>query len=116
MDGQELNAIYDGYSYMPLLLSHSNMIGLSHLWDYEATSTNHWVPSYGMFSKLYFNRMMGGNFKEGKKYSDFKKNHGPPHWRFNARYDPIESNEYLISKGVDIQALKELHKKDVVPA
>lgn len=116
MNGQELNAIYDGYSYMPLLLSHSNMIGLSHTWDYEPTATNHWVPSYGMFSNLYFKNMMSGNFKEGKKYSDFKKNHGPPHWRFNARYDPLESNEYLISKGVDIEQLRSLHKKDVSTA
>ena len=56
MDGQELNAIYDGYSYMPLLLSHSNMIGLSHLWDYEPATNNHWVPSYGLFAKWYFGR------------------------------------------------------------
>lgn len=117
MNGQELNAIYDGYSYMPLLLSHSNMIPFSHLYDYEPTSLNHWVPSYGLFSQRYFKTMMNQNFKEGKNYSDFKKNHGPPHWRYNARYDPLESNEYLQSKAVDIEALRNIHKKgDVTTA
>ena len=112
MEGKELNGIYDGYSYMPFYVSHSNMIPFSHLWDYEPCSTNHWVPTYGLFSRLYFTRMMSVNFKEGKKYSDFKKNFGPPNWRYAARYDPIESNEYLQSKSVDIEALKSIHKKD----
>jgi len=111
MAGRELNGVYDGYSYMPFYVAHSNMIPFSHTWDYEPTATNHWVPSYGLFSKFYFSRMMGANFKEGKKYSDFKKNFGPPHWRYAARYDPIESNEYLLSKSVDIEALKDTHKK-----
>jgi len=45
------------------------------------------------------------NFKEGKKYNSFNKDHGPPHWKISARYDPIEKNEYLLGKGVDIDAL-----------
>lgn len=111
MDGKDLNAVYDGYSYMPFYVAHSNMIPFQHLWDYEPTSLNHWVPSYGLFSNLYFKRMMGVNFKEGKKYSDFKKNYGPPNWNYAARFDPLESNEYLQSRSVDVEALKNIHKK-----
>lgn len=92
MEGKELNAVYDGYSYMPFFLSHSNMIPFSHLYDYEPTATNHWVPSYGLFSKMYFSQMMSSNFKVGKKYSGFKKNFGPPNWNYAARYDPLEAN------------------------
>jgi hypothetical protein len=56
------------------------------------------------------------NYKEGKKYNSFNKDHGPPHWRISARYDPIEKNEYLLSKGVDIEALveKQGHRKNLL--
>jgi hypothetical protein len=50
MEGKELNGIYDGYTYMPFYLSHSNATCFQHTWDYEPTSRNHWVPNYGMFS------------------------------------------------------------------
>jgi hypothetical protein len=53
----------------------------------------------------------------GDKYSNLDKNHGPPHRHYNASYDPLEHNEYLQGKGVDVEALKNVHKKgDVVPA
>ena len=44
--------------------------------------------------------------KETEKFSSFKKTHGPPHYSFSASYDPLEKNEYLLSKDVDIKALK----------
>ena len=81
------------------------MTQFSHLWDFEPTSNNHWVPNYGLFSQLYFSQQLKSNFKEGKKYNSFNKDHGPPHWKISARYDPIEKNEYLLGKGVDIDAL-----------
>jgi len=51
MEGKELNGVYDGYSYMPFYLSHSNASCFQHLWDYEPASKNHWVPNYGLFSR-----------------------------------------------------------------
>lgn len=111
MNGQTLNGIYNGYSYMPFLLSHSHMIPFSHLWDYEPAGNNHWVPSYGLFSRGYFSWSLSNSMKEAKKYSDFNQSFGPPNWRYAARFDPLESNEYLLQKAVDIEALKNIHNK-----
>ena len=111
MDGKECNAVYDGYTYMPFLLSHSHMVGFSHTWGYEPTSTNHAVPSYGLFSRLYYARMTGVLHGADKALSSFNADHGPPHRHYNALYDPLEHNEYLLSKGVDVAALKAIHGK-----
>lgn len=111
MEGQECNAVYDGYTYMPFYMSHSHATCFQHLYDYEAAPKNHWVPQYGLFAKRYFTYQMGANLKQGEKYTSFKKTHGPPHEHFNASYDPLEHNEYLLRKGVDIEALKNHHKK-----
>lgn len=73
---------------------------------------NHWVPSYGLFGRFYFDRQVASNLGAGVKYSDMKKNHGPPHYNYNANYDPLASNEYLASKGIDLEALT---SKKVVP-
>jgi hypothetical protein len=54
MEGKELNGIYDGFSYMPFYLSHSNATCFQHLWNYEPAKNNHWVPNYGLFSDYYF--------------------------------------------------------------
>ena len=96
---------------MPFYRSHSNATCLQHLWNYEPTSMNHWVPSYGQFSSFYFSRQMTENLNQGIKYTSFKQTHGPPYEHFNPTYDPLECNEYLLEKGVDIDALKNVHKK-----
>jgi len=106
MNGEELNAIYDGYSYMPFYLSHSHANSFSHLYDYEPAAWNHWVPSYGLFSKQYFTRQMNSNLSAGVKLGDMKKNNGPPHYSYNAMYDPVDKNEYLLSKGIDLKSNK----------
>lgn len=117
MEGKELNGIYNGYSYMPFYLSHSNATTFQHLWDYEAAPNNHWVPHYGLFSKFYFNRQMSSNLSVCQGYSSFKKDHGPPHKHYPANYDPLEHNEYLIEKGVDVETLRNAHgRKDVSTA
>jgi len=54
MDGKECNGIYDGYSYFPLLMSHSHATSFAHLHDFEAASTNHWQPGYGILGNRYF--------------------------------------------------------------
>jgi len=60
---------------------------------------------------------MQGNIKEGISYASLDKDHGPPYKKFNASYDPLEHNEYLQGKGVDVEALRSIHKKGgVVPA
>jgi hypothetical protein len=111
MEGKELNGIYDGYSYMPFYLSHSNASCFQHLYDYEPASKNHWVPNYGLFSRQYFKYQMKSNYGQGEKYSSFKKDHGPPYGHFSQQFDPIDKNEYLLEKGVDIEQLKNAHPK-----
>ena len=58
MNGKELNAIYDGYTFMPLYLGHSYASSFQHYYDYEPHSMNHIVPHYGIFARMYFGRML----------------------------------------------------------
>jgi len=111
LEGKECNAVYDGFTYMPFYLSHSHATCFQHTWGYEAAKNNHWVPSYGLFAKWYFGRQMKSNLAQGISYTSFKQTHGPPYEHFNPTYDPLENNEYLLEKGVDIQALKNAHGK-----
>lgn len=57
---------------------------------------------------------MKANLKQGEALTSFKKDNGPPHGYFNAIYDPLEANEYLLEKKVDIEALKNVHTKGEV--
>jgi hypothetical protein len=111
MDGQELNGIYDGYTYWPFYLSHSNATCFQHTWDYEAAPRNHWVPNYGLFSGQYFKSQLSQNLKSGHAYTSIKKDNGPPHKHYNALYDPLDKNEYLAERGVDVEALRNVHNK-----
>jgi len=111
MEGKELNGVYDGYTYFPFYMSHSHATCFSHTWDYEAAPNNHWVPQYGLFAQGYFHWQMKSNLNLCTNYTSFKKNHGPPHDHYNALYDPLDKNEYLLKKGVDVEALKNLHTK-----
>ena len=54
---------------------------------------------------------MGGNLKLGEAYTSFKKNHGPPHSHYPQQFDPLEHNEYLANKGIDVEALRNAHSK-----
>lgn len=111
MEGQELNGIYDGFTYMPFYLSHSNATCFQHLWDYEPAAKNHWVPNYGMFSDFYFRYQMSSNMKVGQAYAGMSKDHGPPYKHFSQTFDPLEHNEFLLEKGVDIERLRHLHPR-----
>ncbi len=111
LDGKELNAIYDGYTYMPLVLGHSYATCFQHLHDFEPHWKNHFVPHYGLFSRYYFGRMIKSGLAQGTKYSSFKKNVGPPHYQFNPRYVPLEHNEYLQGKGVGLDEVKMFEPK-----
>ena len=111
MEGKELNGVYDGYSYMPFYLSHSNANCFQHTWGYEPAPKNHWVPSYGLFSQRYFQSQMGSNLSAGQKYTSFKKTHGPPYYQFSQEFDPLEHNEYLQERKVNIDALRNIHQK-----
>lgn len=95
---------------MPFYLAHSHMSSFSHLWDYEPAPNNHWMPNYGLFANLYFNYSMKQNNKSTTKFTAMDKNPGPPHYHYSASYDPLDKNEYLLSKGVDIAALKARNK------
>jgi len=106
-----LNAVYDGYSYMPLHLSYTQTIPFSHTWNYEPATFNHWVPNFGLFSKQYMNSQFKRSHNQDLKYSSFKKDHGPPHSHYAQLWDPIEKNEYLLKQGVDIDALRNVHSQ-----
>jgi hypothetical protein len=45
-----------------------------------------------------------------------KGSHGPPHKHYNMLFDPLDKNEYLLNKGIDIEALKNVHAKNSVQA
>lgn len=58
---------------------------------------------------------MNKNIKDGIWYGSLDKDHGPPHKHYNNSYDPLEHNEYLQAKNVNVEALRSIHKKgDVV--
>lgn len=107
LDGKELNAIYNGYSYMPLYLGHSYGTSFAHLHDFEPAPMNHWVPHYGVFSNMFFKRFTKDSQKAADKYTSFKKNDGPPHYNFAARYVPVQHNEYLQAKGVKPEEVRQ---------
>jgi len=47
----------------------------------------------------------------GEKFTSFKKTHGPPHYQWDARYDPIEHNEYLQKKNIPVSEVKMFEPK-----
>jgi len=98
--GREVNAVYDGYTFLPMLLGHSYATSFSHTHDYEPTTWNHFVPHHGIFSKVYFGRMLKSQLGSVEKYTSFNKDHGPPYGHFPAEYDALEHNEYLQGRGV----------------
>lgn len=106
MEGRELNAIYDGYSFMPFLLGHSYATSFSHLHDYEPATFNHVVPQYGIFARWYFGRMMKSQMQMGEKYSSFKKTHGPPYYHWKPRYLPLEHNDYLKTRNIPLSEVR----------
>lgn len=63
MEGKELNAIYDGYTFMPFYLGHSYATSFEHLYDYEPGTFNHVVPHYGLFARWYFGRVIKSQSK-----------------------------------------------------
>lgn len=80
MEGKELNAIYNGYTFMPFILGHSYASNFQHFYDYEAAPLNHAVPQYGIFARWYFGRVMKSQMQMGEKFTSFKKSHGPPYY------------------------------------
>jgi hypothetical protein len=111
MEGKELNAIYDGYTFMPFYLGHSYASNFQHLHDYEPHSMNHAIPHYGLFSRWYFGRMMKGQMAMGEKFSNFKQSHGPPYYNFNPRYVPLEHNDYLKSRQIPLEEVRMFEPK-----
>lgn len=51
---------------------------------------------------------------QGEKYSSFKKNHGPPYYQFNPRYMPLEHNDYLQKKGINLSEVRMFEPKSQV--
>jgi len=106
MEGKELNAIYDGYTFLPLFLGHSYATSFQHFYDFEPHWKNHMVPHYGIFSRIYFGRMLKSCQGQDEKYGSFKKTHGPPYGHFNPRYLPLEHNDFLQKKGVNLSDVR----------
>lgn len=59
---------------------------------------------------------MKANYGCNEAYSSLKKDHGPPHKHFNKLFDPLDKNEYLLNKGIDIEALRNVHGNKHVQA
>lgn len=107
LSGKELNAIYDGYSYMPLVLGQHQMTNFQHLHDFEPHWKNNWNPAFGVFSWGYFKRYLKTTMGEAEKYSSFKKNNGPPFWNYSARYNDLEHNDYLKSHSIPLESVRQ---------
>jgi hypothetical protein len=91
---------------MPFWLGHSYASNFQHLHNYEPHPLNHWVPHYGVFSRWYFGRVMKSEMQAGEKFSSFKKTNGPPYYQFSPRYDPLDKNEYLISRNIPLSEVR----------
>lgn len=116
IQGKELNGVYDGYSYFPVWMGHSAVAGFSHTWDYQATTTNHAVPHYGVFGRAYQAYAVKNGSRADFGYSSFTKDHGPPYKQFPQTFDEIDHNSFLQSRGVDIEALKSIHQSGTAVA
>lgn len=106
IEGKDVNGVYDGYSYQPLILGNSYATGFSHTHDFEPTATNHWCPNYGLFAQRYFFYALKGEHSASVKYTDFKKNHGPPYSKFPKEYDELNHNEYLNNHGIPAEEVR----------
>jgi len=115
MQGKDCNGVYDGYTYQPLWLGHSYATNFSHLHDFEPASMNHTIPHHGIFSRLYFTRMLQMAEGSDKAYSSFTKDHGPPYKHFPQEFDELEHNELLKSKNVDPESLVHPSRRQVAP-
>ena len=111
MEGKELNAIYDGYTFMPFLMGHSYATNFQHLYDFEPHALNHMIPQYGLMARWYFGRMMKSQMAMGEKFTSFKKTHGPPYYNWNPRYVPLEHNDYLISRNIPVSEVRMFEPK-----
>lgn len=111
LEGGELNAIYDGYSFLPLYVGSSYATSFSHLHNFEPHWKNHMVPTYGAFSRFYFGRMLKSYQGMAENYNSFKKNHGPPHWHYNPRHLPLEHNEYLLKNNIELDRVRMFEPK-----
>jgi len=100
LKGKSLNAIYDGYTYMPILFGQNTATAFQHYYDNEPHAKNYWCPPHGVFGRMYFKYLTRNLVGVAAKYAGFKKNYGPPHWQYNPRYDEVEDNEYLQRKGL----------------
>jgi sulfide:quinone oxidoreductase len=103
LKGQSLNAIYDGYTYMPLLLGQKSSTSFQHYYEHEPHALNHTCPQHGIFGMMHFRYLTRNLTGVAGKYTGFKKNYGPPYWQYNPRYDEVEHNEYLNKKGVSLK-------------
>jgi hypothetical protein len=99
---------------MPFYLGHSYASSFAHLHDFVPHWKNHIIPHYGVFSKFYFGRMVKSCLGQGEKYTSFKKNQGPPHYSWKARYDPLEHNEILMGANVSPNAVRQFQPRVVI--
>jgi hypothetical protein len=111
MSGKELNGIYDGYTFMPFILGHSYATSFSHYHNFVPHAWNHWVPHYGLFANRYFGRVLKSQMQMTEKFSSFKKTHGPPHYSYDQRWDPLDKNEYLLKNSIPLSDVKMFEPK-----
>jgi len=54
---------------------------------------------------------MKDNLNASLAFTGLKKDHGPPYKHFPKGFDPLDKNEYLLEKGVDVETLRNVHNK-----
>lgn len=104
--GKEPNGVWDGFSQQILHLGTRQTTVFSHKHDFEPTTMNHWAPHYGPLSAFYARLAARQQLNAGIAYLDHKKNHGAPYGSFPQRFDELEHNEYLASKGIDANEVR----------
>lgn len=106
LHGQEVNAVYDGYTYFPLWTGNMSMTSFAHRHDFEPDTFNHVIPNVGPIARYYRFWQLKSIFGAASKYGSYLKNHGPPYKHFPAEYDELEHNAYLQKHEIPLEAVR----------
>jgi NADH dehydrogenase FAD-containing subunit len=107
LQGQSLNALYDGYSKSALLLGQSALTYFVHHYDQKPGFSNMWGSSgSGLLSSLRYKYWSGSQKKEFLNYY-LLKNWGPPYFKTYQRFKELPSDKESAQKGAaDFTAVK----------
>lgn len=87
-----MNAVYDGYSWWPMITGMTEATSFSHLHGYEPHRFNNVFPQHGILSTLYLKYLTRSLVSFGTNYAGMKKNAGPPYYKVGKKWPPMENN------------------------